>query len=581
LRFYNELAAHPPRGLSYLCNFFEKEAAAVGVSSFCINIPDIRYNVWIDKKGETVMIDIGRLFDNENEVIVPDDCFTCGMGLYASVSYGDDENLLVLEMVNLKGQKLGKGLEDYCFLVSIDFVAGIKAKKRRNEGISDPAAVLAAKLSDMRSLWEIEEDVLGGRLLDNKEARGALFYHEQADDYFDIFDVMADGEEKILKDPAADEQEIRVGDRVLGIYDVLEGPIKGGMGDVFKMRHVGWGVDLAVKRPHDDMFVSEIQKQTFIRECDTWVNLGICLNIVQCFYVRDLHGVPAIFSEWIDGGSLKDWIVSGRLYEGAEETVRERILDIAIQTARGLCSAHESGLIHRDVKPSNLLLTAGGIAKVADFGIACSLGAPAESETRLPGSGPYTPAYCSPEQQNRETITKSTDIYSFAVCVLEMYLGERPWNSGVVAGLAFDDYRASMRIPLSRTMEIFLRNALAEDPKDRPYDFAEVEMELLLAYEEETGHIYPRASSQIQKDRPDFLNNRALSLLDIGRPDEAVACWEKALKIEPNYAEALTNLEIFRLRQKARDDSGEEGDYLKKAAARLKYSYSRIWQEAE
>ena len=130
--------------------------------------------------------------------------------------------------------------------------------------------------------------------------------------------------------------------------------------------------------------------------------------------------MPTIFSEWMENGSLENRIDDRTLYEGTPEQVQKRLLDIAIQFARGLHYAHESGsgLIHQDVKPDNLLMSKKWDAKVADFGLAR-----ARTAAIVPNGG-YTPAYCSPEQSLGEPLTRRTDIYSWAVSILEMYLGE-------------------------------------------------------------------------------------------------------------------------------------------------------------
>jgi hypothetical protein len=128
------------------------------------------------------------------------------------------------------------------------------------------------------------------------------------------------------------------GASLLDTYRIESDAIEGGMGAVWRVHHTGWNVDLAMKRPKAGMFQTEKQKENFIRECDAWIKLGLHPHIVSCYYVRRIGDTPTIFSEWMDGGSLKNAINDGRLYEG---NAAARILDIAIQFARGLHYATE------------------------------------------------------------------------------------------------------------------------------------------------------------------------------------------------------------------------------------------------
>ena len=189
-----------------------------------------------------------------------------------------------------------------------------------------------------------------------------------------------------------------------------------------------------MKRPQPRFFAEGgyAKKKQFVAECENWINLGLHPNIVSCYYVREIGGVPSIFSEWMDGGSLKDRIQDGSLYEGAEEEVQKRILDIAIQAARGLQYSHENGLIHQDMKPGNLLLSKNWDAKIADFGLAKVKEQLDEKSDAAKTTG-YTLAYCPAEQANHETPQKWMDVYAWALTVLEMYTGKRLWETGAEA----------------------------------------------------------------------------------------------------------------------------------------------------
>ena len=158
---------------------------------------------------------------------------------------------------------------------------------------------------------------------------------------------LADG----VREETISNEKIHKGDEILETYQVTSDAIHGGMGSIWRVHHRNWNVDLAMKRPQPKFFAegSEKRKAEFIAECENWINLGLHPNIVSCYYVRDISGVPTIFSEWMDGGSLKDCIRDGSVYAGTGSEAEERLLDIAIQFANGLHYAHEAGLLHQDV----------------------------------------------------------------------------------------------------------------------------------------------------------------------------------------------------------------------------------------
>ncbi len=191
------------------------------------------------------------------------------------------------------------------------------------------------------------------------------------------------------------------GTLLLGLYEVQGVIGEGGMGTVYKVHHRGWDLDLAVKSPRPQILARAGSVENFEREAETWVKLGLHPHVVSCYYVRRLDGVPRVFAEYVSGGSLEEWIRGrqgerGPLFQGSPAENLERIFDIAIQFAWGLQHAHEHGVIHQDVKPQNVMMTADGLAKVTDFGLARAV--PAAGEGFLVSAGGMTPAYCSPEQ---------------------------------------------------------------------------------------------------------------------------------------------------------------------------------------
>jgi WD40 repeat protein/serine/threonine protein kinase len=346
---------------------------------------------------------------------------------------------------------------------------------------------------------------------------------------------------------------------LLGLYEVIGLAGKGGMGTVYRVRHCVWGIDLAVKCPQPEVLALAGGADAFEREAETWVNLGLHPHVASCYYVRRIEGVPHVFAEFVEGGSLADWIRAGRLSAGGPEQSLNRILDIAIQFAWGLQHAHEAGLVHQDVKPHNVLMTPEGVAKVTDFGLAKGQRIVASHTPEMLGAsvlvscGGLTPAYCSPEQVERRPLSRKTDVWSWAVSVLEMFTGEVQWKGGWAAGQALESYLATQtpdarpRMPV-RVAEL-LRRCFRADPAERPADMREIANTLNDAYQEWTQTAYPRRPPQMGAAAADSLNNRAVSLLDLGKEKEAQEVWEGALAAEALHPEANYNLGLLRWRR--------------------------------
>jgi len=346
--------------------------------------------------------------------------------------------------------------------------------------------------------------------------------------------------------------EWNVGDVILGLYEVKGIHQGGGMGLVYRVFHRGWNIDLAVKSPRPEFFQTERQKGDFIRECETWINLGLHPHIVSCHYVRTLGGIPRVFAEYVEGGSLRDWIDSRKLYEGGPQEALKRLLDIAIQLAWGLHYAHEKGVIHQDVKPANVLMLPDGTAKITDFGLAKARGAAGETPSPdrrrsvLVSTGGMTPAYCSPEQANKQPLSRKTDIWSWAVSLLEMFAGEVSWQSGVAAAELLKhlaDVRAEgVALPeMPDGLQELLQTCFESDPARRPTDASEIGRWLAEVYHTEVSEAYVRPEPAAAELRADALNNRALSLLDLEKAEEALGVFEQALLAEPGHLECLYN----------------------------------------
>ena len=380
---------------------------------------------------------------------------------------------------------------------------------------------------------------------------------------------------------AISNEQIRRDDVLLETYTVVSDAIRGGMGSVWKVHHGSWDADLAMKRPQPRFFAegSAQRKETFVRECENWINLGLHPNIVSCYYVREIGGVPSIFSEWMDGGSLKDRIQDGSLYEGTEKEILGRILDIAIQSARGLRYSHEKGLIHQDVKPGNLLLTGDWETKVADFGLAAardrleggsretpppenrasgglfgflrrkkSDDAPAAVNGPAAGSG--TPAYCPAEQAAGQMPQSWMDIYAWAVTVLEMLIGKRTWTRGAEVREHFDSCWKQVRYAVPDSLKQLLRNAV----NGRLSAFGPVLSELPEIYRKAVGTRYPVPEQDAVQHTAEDLNNRAMSFLDLGNQKEALRLLQQAEEADHDCVEAAYNHAVLLWEEGLADD---------------------------
>ncbi|MBF0320953.1 MAG: serine/threonine protein kinase, partial [Nitrospirae bacterium] len=359
--------------------------------------------------------------------------------------------------------------------------------------------------------------------------------------------------------------EWSAGDVILDLYEVREVFKSGGMGLVYRIYHKGWSSDMAMKCPRPEYFRTESQKSSFEREAQTWMDLGLHPNIVSCYYVRRIGGVPCVFAEYLEGGSLRDWIKQKKLLS------MDVVLDAAIQFASGLYYAHEKGLIHQDVKPANVMMTSDGIAKVTDFGLARAqsltvsthpsddpgadmLPQRLQRKSHVSSFGGMTQAYCSFEQANRGPLTLKTDIWSWSVSILEIFIGGVTWLSGNVAALVLNDYlrdpQPNANIPhMPQPLAALLKRCFAQDPDGRPDDMQEITIELKQIYRDIAGKDYPRGEYLAGRLTADSLNNRAVSFLDLGRTSEVVGVWKESLRVDPHHFESTFNLALYEWRR--------------------------------
>lgn len=359
----------------------------------------------------------------------------------------------------------------------------------------------------------------------------------------------------------------QIGDVILDKYEILAIFTSGGMGLVYQAYHKDWDMDMAVKSPRPEFIQTDEQASDFEREAETWVNLGLHPHIVSCFYVRRLGGIPRIFAEFVEGGTLSEWIRGGRLYQGSTEEGMARILDIAIQVAWGLHFSHQKGLVHQDVKPGNVLMTPDGTAKVSDFGLASArLAAHEETATTrkagqsilVEGAGFLTPEYASPEQFAGKPLSTASDVWSWAALVLEMLKGECDWTDGRAVPFVLQEFFQE-RVHTD-PLALLLHECLVVPVKQRSSSLLAQAEALIRIHENLTGETYPRSYTGENQGSSDALNNKGASLLDLGKTERGIECLEQAMKLNPRNLNAKFNqlVTAWRLAKVTDEDIIEE-----------------------
>jgi serine/threonine-protein kinase len=239
---------------------------------------------------------------------------------------------------------------------------------------------------------------------------------------------------------------------------------KGGMGRVYLGVHPDIGSRVAIKVLSDDCADSPELVERFFAEARS-VNLIRHENIINVLDLDRLpSGRPYIVMEYVDGRTLRDVAQLGAAPLGG-------IVHATIEVLLALEAAHAAGVIHRDLKPDNVMITASGRTKVLDFGIA-KLAAPGSVRTQT-GAAIGTPPYMAPEQILGEDIDARTDVYAVGVMLFELATGRRPFE-GVTDYQIMEGHlrgpipRArTLRTEIPASLEAVIDGALAKRPHDR------------------------------------------------------------------------------------------------------------------
>ena len=216
--------------------------------------------------------------------------------------------------------------------------------------------------------------------------------------------------------------------QTLGHYRILDKLGAGGMGEVYRAEDTTLGREVAIK-VLPEAFTSDPERLArFEREAKLLAALNDP-HIAQIHALEEIDGQKLLVMELLEGATLRERLSDGPL-------PRRKVVDFALQIARGLAAAHEKGFVHRDLKPENLFLTRDGQIKILDFGLAKlpeRTPVDPESETAVLtefGRILGTVAYMSPEQVRGEPVEARSDIFCFGSVLYEMLAGQSAFRAG-------------------------------------------------------------------------------------------------------------------------------------------------------
>ncbi len=260
--------------------------------------------------------------------------------------------------------------------------------------------------------------------------------------------------------PAVDPNRRLLGGR----YEIGEVLGYGGMAEVFRGRDTRLSRDVAVKVLRTDLARDPSFQMRFRREAQAAASLNHSA-IVAVYDTGEQSTIPYIVMEYVEGHTLREVLQHGRL------TV-QRSLEITADVCAALESSHRSGIIHRDIKPGNVMLTREGVVKVMDFGIARAITGSAATMTQT-ASVIGTAQYLSPEQARGETVDARSDVYSTGVLLYELLTGLPPFRGDSPVAVTYQHVREDPQPPsrldpdIPPDVDAIVLKALAKNPGNR------------------------------------------------------------------------------------------------------------------
>jgi tetratricopeptide (TPR) repeat protein/tRNA A-37 threonylcarbamoyl transferase component Bud32 len=326
----------------------------------------------------------------------------------------------------------------------------------------------------------------------------------------------------------------------------------GGQGVVFKVRHLEWNRDFALKIPLPQSIETHVARERYLTEAQTWIRMGVHPNIVRCWFVKEVASLPGLFLDLVTGGTLEDRIESGQFQAGDWGSVLKTVLELT----EGLLHSHSKGVVHRDLKPENLMIREDGVLSITDFGLVKVQSVDSEedaSNSLIPEEAMGTPRYGAPEQWVEPSkVGTATDLYSFGAILYELICGQRPFDPPGRGGGALaiinrhitetPPHPLDIRAGIPEQLVQLCLQCLEKDPAKRPPSTAFILDWLGRISTSVCGQPHQRPASVPTGERPDLLNNAAASLFSLGKTRLARELLLKGLMIEAGHPECLYNL---------------------------------------
>ncbi|NIN00772.1 MAG: protein kinase [candidate division Zixibacteria bacterium] len=250
--------------------------------------------------------------------------------------------------------------------------------------------------------------------------------------------------------------------KTISHYRILEKLGEGGMGVVYKAQNTKLERVVAIKFLPQHLTTDGVEKERFVHEAKAASALNHT-NVTTIYEIDEFEGQTFIVMEYCEGETLRQII--------QKETLSIRkVLDIAVQICEGLTIAHEKGIVHRDIKSDNIMLTPRGQVKIMDFGLAKLKGATKLTQSRTTLG---TASYMSPEQAQREEVDRRSDIFSFGVVLYELLTGQLPFQgeheAAVLHAIISEEPLPVARFnnKVSTDLERIVSKAMAKEKEER------------------------------------------------------------------------------------------------------------------